>query len=85
MSSSRAVVGPAVLVVMEGVQTRVLGIEAAIGIALPHKRHFNLNWHVGGIAVSFQMEVDKLVLIHQLTSLTYVHLTRNCRPSCCCL
>jgi hypothetical protein len=40
--SGVAVVGPVVLVVAEA----VLGVEAAIGVVLPHKRHFDLDWRV---------------------------------------
>ena len=43
----------------------VLVIEAAIGIALPRERHFDLDWTWlcirSGIAVSCWIGVDKLV------------------------
>jgi hypothetical protein len=48
--SGVAVVGPVVLVATEA----VLGVEAAIGIALPHKRHFDLDWCVGQDAAVYR-------------------------------
>ena len=48
--SGVAVVGPVVLVVTEA----VLGVEAAIAIALPHKWHFDLDWRVGQDAAVYK-------------------------------
>lgn len=48
--SGVAVVGPVVLVVMEAVP----GAEAAIGIALPHKRNFGLDWRAGQDAAVYK-------------------------------
>jgi hypothetical protein len=41
--SGAGVVGPVVHVATEA----VLGVEAAFGVALPHKRHFDLGCHAG--------------------------------------
>ena len=48
--SGIVVVGPVALVVTEA----VLGVEAAIGVALPHKRHFDQDWRVGQDAVVYK-------------------------------
>jgi hypothetical protein len=32
----------------------VIGVEAVIGIALPHKRHFDLDWCVGQDAAVYR-------------------------------
>jgi len=45
-----ALAGLVALVVTEA----VLGVEAAIGIALPHKRHFDLDWCVGQDATVYK-------------------------------
>ena len=50
--SGVAVVGPVVLVVTEAVLGP--GVEVAIGIALPRKRHFDLDWCVGQDAAVYK-------------------------------